>query len=58
MPAYQPQQGYNPQQGNDDGFRGGDYHESAASGFQQVPAGPNQTAYYPPQKPKKDCCIQ
>lgn len=40
-------------------YGGGGYGEgTAASGFQQVPAGPNQTAYYPPQKSKKDCSIQ
>ncbi|EYB92737.1 hypothetical protein Y032_0190g1236 [Ancylostoma ceylanicum] len=39
---------------------GGGYgsQPGATEGFHQVPAGPNQTAYYPPQKSKKDCSIQ
>ncbi|KAE9416220.1 hypothetical protein Angca_000565 [Angiostrongylus cantonensis] len=53
MPTNQPQQSYG------DGFFGGNYGEpSAASGFQQMPAEQNQTTFYPPQKSKKDCCIQ
>ncbi|PIO70743.1 kelch repeat protein [Teladorsagia circumcincta] len=61
----QPNPGYgmppaqNQQYGGDGGYDGGYGDQgAAASGFQQVPAGPNQTAYYPPQKSKKDCSLQ
>ncbi|KJH44527.1 kelch repeat protein [Dictyocaulus viviparus] len=66
-PAYNPTQtnpsfatpNYPSLQQHDGGFRGGSFGQpNLGSSFQQVPAGPNQTAYYPPQKSKKDCSIQ
>nr|CDJ95920.1 Kelch repeat type 1 domain containing protein [Haemonchus contortus] len=61
-PGYGMPQPQNQQYGGgygDAGYGGGYGGQGqATSGFQQVPAGPNQTAYYPPQKPKKDCSLQ
>ncbi|ETN87272.1 hypothetical protein NECAME_00131 [Necator americanus] len=61
MPQSQQQQQYPGYGGG--GSYGGGYGDQGGyggptEGFHQVPAGPNQTAYYPLQKSKKDCSIQ